>query len=84
MIVIFISYWYTKGLSLSSIQKIIRNCDNLEEISLADTMLSPDSINFVAKNLTTKIEKLNLSGLEINDEHMEALVNKCKKIRGHP
>ena len=44
-------------------------------------MLSQDSINFVVNNLKSKIEKLNLSGLEITDEHIEALVKKCKRIK---
>ena len=44
-------------------------------------MLSQDSVNFLVKNLTSKIEKVNLSGLEIMDEHIELLLEKCKQIK---
>ena len=44
-------------------------------------MLSQDSVNFLVKNLTSKIEKVNLSGLEIMDEHIELLLKKCNQIK---
>ena len=70
-----------QGLSITSIQNIVTKCDDLKEINFADTMLSQDSVNFLVKNLTSKIEKVNLSGLEIMDEHIELLLKKCKQIK---
>ena len=70
-----------QGLSITSIQNIVAKCVDLKEINFADTMLSQDSVNFLVKNLTSKIEKVNLSGLEIMDEHIELLLEKCKQIK---
>ena len=70
-----------QGLSITSVQNIVAKCVELKEINFADTMLSQDSVNFLVQNLTSKIEKVNLSGLEIMDEHIELLLNKCKKIK---
>ena len=52
-------------LNLESIELIITLCSELTELNLAagrHSMLCERSIDFVCNNLTTKIEKLELSG----------------------
>ena len=45
------------------IQPIIDNCSELSVLDLCDTPLSEESIEYVAKNVTTKISKLTIYGM---------------------
>ena len=68
-------------LDLESIQMITINCVNLKNVDLSETRLSKDSINFLVKNLTPKVEKLSLGYLKnLKDEHVKALVARCNKL----
>ena len=64
-----------------SIQKIINNCNHLKNVDFFDTHLSEDSIEFLANNLTSKVEKLNLGCLtNMTDDHVKTLVRRCDKL----
>ena len=63
-----------------SIKKIILFCDQLREANFEYQLAIGDDNDFFANNLTTKIEKLNISYIDILDEHMEKLLKRCKNI----
>ena len=63
-----------------SLKKIILVCDQLREANFEYQLAIWDDRDFFANNLTTKIEKLNISYIDILDEHMEKLLKRCKKI----
>ena len=68
-------------LDLESIQEITKNCVELNNVDLAKTMLSKDSINCLVTNLTPKVEKMDLGYLwNLKDEHLKVLVARCNKL----
>lgn len=72
-----------QGLDFQSIQHIVRNCTELIDLSLYDTEISEEAINYLANNLTPKIRKLNLACFganHIRDEHITTLVSRCNNI----
>ena len=72
-----------EGLDFQSIQHIVRNCTELIDLSLYDTGISGEAINYLANNLTPKIRKLNLGCFgsnHIRDEHITTLVSRCNNI----
>ena len=69
-----------KGLSLEIIINIVFNCLQLTEINLDNTKLDSESITYLCKNLTNKIEKLSLFRLKVTDENIRSLVENCKNI----
>ena len=72
---------FCSGLNLESIQEITKNCVGLKNVDLFATGLSIDSINFLVNNLTPEVEKLALGFLpNLKDEHVKALVARCKKL----
>ena len=72
---------FCKGLNLDSIQKITNNCKILTNVDFCGTCLSEKSIKFLANNLTSTVEKLNLGNLyNIKDFHVKTLVKRCDKL----
>ena len=67
-------------MNLKSIKCIVKNCPLLTEVDFGETYLCEESINFLVKNLSTKIEKLRLR-FGVRDEHVKILVNRCHKIK---
>ena len=87
----------TKRLDLESIQIIIKNLNELKEFNLhsyryyllswnrkkyfAEDVLSEESINYIANNLTEKVEKLNLGYQRfVKDAHVMKLIPSCKRL----
>ena len=68
------------GLDLNSIQAIVQNCFELREANFAHTKLSKRSIDFLTKNITRKIKKLSLFGLDVSDENINVLVSRCSQL----
>ena len=64
---------------------IIKNCQELKEVDLNFINdvgnLSRDDLEFLAKNISTNVEKLNLSYLNFNDYHAKILLSRCNKIK---
>ena len=53
----------------------------MKNVDFCDTSLSEHSIKFLVKNLTSKVEKLNLGHLKnITDDHVKTLVERCDKL----
>ena len=70
-----------KGIHMSGIQHIVKNCTELKELSLHMNNLNLTSIDILVSNLTLKIEKLDLFDMEyLWDEHVNILVTRCNKI----
>ena len=60
-----------------AIQHTVTHCTELTEVCFAnwDEHYSEDSIDFLANNLTSKIEKLSLAGQKfVRDKNVESLV----------
>ena len=64
-----------------SIRQITDTCLNLTELNLRNTWLSRRSVEYLAKNLTTNIEKLNLETLKpVDDEIVKKLATRFFQI----
>ena len=73
--------WCT-GLDLISVYLIVDNCVELKELNLEYCNLTEESVTYLVNNLTKKIQKLSLAGLDnVRDDHLEALVNRCKMLK---
>ena len=74
-------YEDTSERELACIWQIVKNCTELRELSLYKTMLHKRSIDFLASNLTSNIEKLDLCNQNLlRDRHVKKLVTRCNKI----
>ena len=77
---------YSK-LTFQQFEKIIKKCVELRELNL-DGVEIPDPWNsdhrhvenFLSENITTKIQKLNVSWWNFEDENVKTLVSRCTKI----
>ena len=68
-------------INFESIKEIILVCDELREANFEYQINLKQDMDFFAKNLTTKIEKLNISYIDdVVDEHMVKLLKRCIKI----
>ena len=74
-------------LSLTSVQRIVILCQNLVELNIATDCsqyyrkLCPESVEFICNNLTTTIEKLDISGqLNFGDDQFKTLIERCNRI----
>ena len=76
----------SKWLNLESIQFIVNNFSELTEVNLKngyaiEDVLSEQSINYLANNLTEKVVKLNLGNqVFVEDEHVMKLIGRCKRL----
>ena len=63
--------------------QIIKCCQELKEIELEnDSGFYGDiGLEFLAKNITPNIEILNLSNLDVTDNHVRILLSRCQKIK---
>ena len=54
----------------------------MKELNLEYCNLTEESVTYLVNNLTKKIQKLSLAGLDnVRDDHLEALVNRCKTLK---
>ena len=70
-------------LELRLFQDIVRLCQELRELKISGDCcyLSEGAVNFLCKNLTTKIEKLDICGQpNFGDKHLKVLVERCNKL----
>ena len=65
----------------SYLQQIIKCCQELKEIDLSNGFDGDIWLGFLVKNISPNIEILNLSQLDITDNHMRILLSRCKKIK---
>uniref|UniRef100_A0A1I7TMR6 F-box domain-containing protein n=1 Tax=Caenorhabditis tropicalis TaxID=1561998 RepID=A0A1I7TMR6_9PELO len=71
----------TNGITVNGAKLIFENCKNLEQFNASWCGLSLPILDVILKNLTNKIQKLNLAGsvrnFGLNDEHIELLSTKA-------
>ena len=74
-------------LSLTSVQRIVILCQNLVELNIATDCsqyyrkLCPESVDFICNNLTTTIEKLDISmQTNFGDDQFKTLIKRCNRI----
>ena len=65
-----------KGLNLASIQHIVKNFVELTEVNFSSTGLARDSIDFLANNITSKVQKIGLFDLHFGNKNVEDLVQR--------
>ena len=68
------------GVNFESIKEIILVCDQLKEANFEYQLSLEEDLDFFVNNLTPKIEKLNISHINIQDKHMVQLLKRCKNI----
>jgi len=79
------------GLVWSDIQTIVVRCNGLIELNLGNCKLSPShtwanglktdvNLESICANLPCNMQKLSLCNLEINDEAVQKLVNRCPNL----
>jgi hypothetical protein len=74
-------------LSLASVQRIFILCQHLIELNIATDCslyyrkLCPESVDFICNNLTTTIEKLDISGqTNFGDDQFKTLIERCNRL----
>ena len=60
--------------------QIIKCCQELKEINLSCSSCD-NELEFLVKNISTNVEMLNLSTLDITDNHVRILISRCTKIK---
>ena len=71
---------YSK-LTFQQFEKIIIKCVELRELNLEGVEIpNPHVGHFLSENITTKIQKLNVSWWNFEDENVKTLVSRCTKI----
>jgi hypothetical protein len=72
------------------LHEIIKCCQELREVDLADVNathgLTYEDLEFLAKNISTNVEKLNLSSRSVRlrsviDDHVKILLGRCNKLK---
>ena len=69
-----------RDLTLELIKDIVRNCDQLTEVSFWGNNLCQSAIAFICDNLTPTIEKINFSSSRLCSENLSDLVVRCQKL----
>ena len=73
-------------LRFESVKKIIDECNNLSDFGISATALksgtglTKQSISYICTNLTPNVLKIDLSSNEVEDEHIQFLVERCKNL----
>ena len=69
----------------SNIQAIIKCCQELKEVYLAynNDKKGPtnDDLEFLAKNISPNLEKLDLSTVNVSNDQLKILLCRCNKIK---
>ena len=80
-----LNHSYTK--ESGYLQEIIVSCQELKEVNLTfvshslSENLSYEDLGFLAENIPPNVEELDLSGLDVKDDHVETLLRRCNKIK---
>ena len=75
--------WYSR-LKGEAVHTIVKHCTELKEFN-AEIMLNKNAgleIDYLAKNLTPKVEKLSLQYARcLEDEHLRVLLSRCNQLK---
>ena len=69
---------------VGSLQAIIKFCTELKEltfINYEDNWFDADDLEYLAKNISPNIVKVNLSNHDITDDHVKILLSRCSEIK---
>ena len=71
-------------LSLESVQRIFSLCQELTELNISERegyILCEKSVDFICDNLSTKIEKLDISDQpNFGNDEIKTLIKRCNKL----
>ena len=75
-----------QGVNVWCLQQILENCIKIKEINLGQILMwdfetGKNVLSYIAHNLPSGIEKLDLSCHQINDQFLSALIARCKNLR---
>ena len=70
-----------RTLDLKSIKHIVTYCIELTELNLESTSITRTQSIYLVRNLTPKLEKINIGVKYLTDEHVKALVKRCNKLK---
>ena len=75
----------------SNIQAIIKCCQELKELDLnyvnatnianENVGLSDEDLEYLAENISSNVEKLNLINQDVQDENVKIMLSRCNKIK---
>ena len=66
----------------SYLQEIFECCQKLKEVNFNEVEgLSNSDLEILAKNVPPNVEKLNLTGSDLKNDHSKILLNRCNKIK---
>ena len=70
-------------LKSSNLQAIITSCQELKELALINLnkWLDDIDVEFLAKNISPNVVKLNLSNHDVDDNNIKILLGRCTKIK---
>ena len=72
--------WYSR-LKGKTVDTIVKHCTELREFN-ADIMLNEKAMDYLANNLTPKVEKLSLQFARcLEDEHLRVLLSRCNELK---
>ena len=78
--VLDLSFSWSLTSNLELIQLIFSTCIELKEVNLDGKYSSEKCIFFLVSSITENIEKLSLRDMNLRDEHVKILVERCKKL----
>ena len=67
------------GLSLEVIRQIFTQCVNLKEVNFRNTRISAATENYLAENMPSWVEKLDIGTLNFSDQNIMWVHNNCPK-----
>ena len=77
-----LNLYYSFGLQEYTIcNDIIRDCQELKEVYFGRTKLYDDDLTFLAKNISPKVEIIDLSYTIVKDDHVEMILSRSNKIK---
>ena len=69
-------------IKLEPVQIILRNCINLKEVNLDNTIMSKEAMQCLVENISPSIQVLSVNYvISVNDEYIRILVNRCKELK---
>ena len=75
--------FHSQNLKSSNLQAIIKCCQELKELAFikGNKWLHDDDLEFLVKNISPNVVKLNLSKHDLNDNNVKILLSRCNKIK---
>ena len=71
---------YCKTICSWTVECIVNICSELTELSLCSTYLDQESITIICTKVNAKVVKLDFEFLDVTDDHIEKLLDRCDKI----